>query len=620
MADEAAKLKLEIAPDSIHGDPTNIQDAEEKSPTDIFADLSKLRRESVLSRKILTTTVTVGKPSPNVYFRCHPDQCLDRVYVVKGDKGSNDYYYPAPVILKSPWLVRRLRPVTIALTYIWPSGEIGLWPVPDPPRDTTVKAWKSARTAYEKSKTEWVQLIWNEEKMDFDVMPPDGELPAPTWPENLNLSEKLMIGFEGRVIDSDTHPYMLQLRATELTGLPVDTGIIGDLTEQWLPLKLHYINKLDDFDLYDEEGHFHDNRIEDLIKKKRWLNWPRTVTGKLELNSKVIGKQVRYHPELRHLQQLRDQIAELRLGTFVNTIGVDGFSRCPLMPFWTRSGRNQPQGRNKAFLPSLPAWVLGVVRPPQGWGIAELDWSCQEIGFSAAFSGDLGMIDDFNSGDFHTMFAVRSSLAPPGSTKKSLGGVFRRNVKAISFGACYGMTKYGAAAKTGKSLLWAADILARHAHTYPVFARWQQSVSCTAIFDQQIVSPFGWPMAVHANTKRRTLYNFLQQAGGADCLRIAMIAGHEAGIRICAPVHDAVWIMAPINELDDAIATMIQFMERASVAVTGGLRIPVEVSAKMLWPNCLGDVRDPEDKGQEMWAEVMELLYGSLVAGRKGSV
>jgi hypothetical protein len=70
MADEAAKLKLEIVPDSIHGDPTNIQDAEEKPPTDIFADLGKLRKESVLKvrRKILTTTVTVGKPSPNVYW------------------------------------------------------------------------------------------------------------------------------------------------------------------------------------------------------------------------------------------------------------------------------------------------------------------------------------------------------------------------------------------------------------------------------------------------------------------------------------------------------------------------------------------------------------------------
>jgi hypothetical protein len=343
--------------------------------------------------------------------------------------------------------------------------------------------------------------------------------------------------------------YLIAATASELTGLPVHIEKISDLTDRWLPIRLHYINRYDDFDLYDEGGHFQTGRMEDLVADKRWLTWPRTSTGKLQLNSKVIGKQVRYHRELENLKLLRDQIAELRLGAFLNTIGADGFSRCPLMPFWTRSGRNQPQGRDKAFLPSLPAWVLGLISPPPGWGVVELDWSCQEIGFSAAFSGDPAMIVDFKSGDFHTMFAIRSGLAPSGATKKSLGGTFRRDVKAVSFGACYGMTKYGAAAKTGKSLLWAADILARHKHTYPVFARWQQSVAYTAIFDQQIVSQFGWPMVVHAETKHRTLYNYMQQAGGGDCLRIAMSAGHEAGVRICAPVHDALWIMAPINEL-----------------------------------------------------------------------
>src|SRR5258705_2103753 len=122
------------------------------------------------------------------------------------------------------------------------------------------------------------------------------------------------------------------------------------------------------------------------------------------------------------------------------------------------------------------------------------------------------------------------------------------------------MPKYGAAAATGKSPLWAAEMLARHRHAYPVFARWQQDVVTQAQFDQRIVSPLGWPMAVHAGTSKRTLMSCMQQAGGADMMQLAAIGAYEAGIHICAPVHDAFWIAAPLSELDDAIATMSDLM------------------------------------------------------------
>jgi hypothetical protein len=115
-------------------------------------------------------------------------------------------------------------------------------------------------------------------------------------------------------------------------------------------------------------------------------------------------------------------------------------------------------------------------------------------------------------------------------------------------------------------------------------------------------------MAVHADTRRRSLLNYLHQAGGADCMRLAGIAAYEAGIRVVAVAHDAFWITAPLAELDNTIGTMTQLMVRASNVVTGGLDIPVEVSAKVCWPHCLGDVRAPDAKGQAMWCEVHELV------------
>jgi DNA polymerase I len=402
--------------------------------------------------------------------------------------------------------------------------------------------------------------------------------------------------------------YAAAVADMEVRGLPVDADYVHELAAQWQVLRLFYIRRDDEFGLYDDDGSFCEDRFEALIKAHNWT-WPRTPTGRLTLDSRTIGKQVKPHPELRRLQKLRDQIAELRLGAFVNTIGADGMSRCPIMPLWTRSGRNQPRGRDKVFLLSLPSWVHGVIKPKPGWGVALLDWSAQEIGIAAGLSGDPALIEDFRSGDPHMKFAIRAGLAPAWATKDSPGyRAVRDAVKPLSLGVNYGMSKYGAAAQSGKSLLWAANMLASHRHAYPVFTQWQHDTVTQALFDQRIVSALGWPMAVHAETSKRTLLNFPAQAGGADCMRLAAIAAYEAGIRIAAPVHDAFWITAPLAELDDAITTMTKIMIRAGNAITGGLDIPVEVSAVVRSPQCLGDVRKSDAKGQAMWTEIRNLV------------
>jgi DNA polymerase I len=400
--------------------------------------------------------------------------------------------------------------------------------------------------------------------------------------------------------------YLKAVAAMELRGLPVDTGYLHELDANWHALRMHYIERDDDLDMYRSDGSFDESRLAALIEARGWVTWPRTATGKPELRGRTLGKMAKRYPELKLLQRLRDQIAELRLGAFLNTIGADGHSRCPLMPFWTRSGRNQPQARDKVFLPSLPSWTHGALRPPSGWGLGGLDWSTQEPGIAAGQSGDPALIADYQSGDLHMRFAIRAGLAPAWATKASHGAL-REAVKPISIGINYGMTKYGAAAAAGRSLQWAADSLAAYRHAYPTFIQRQHDVVTQALFDQRIVSPLGWPMTVHADTKRRTLLNFPAQAGGADMMRLAAIAAHEAGIHLCAPVHDAFWIAAPLSELDDAIGTMTEIMAKAGRAIAG-IDIPVELAAVVRWPQCLGHVRAPDAKGQAMWTEIKTLI------------
>lgn len=407
----------------------------------------------------------------------------------------------------------------------------------------------------------------------------------------------------------------------ERRGIPVDTRALRRLSDHWERLQRHFIAQDDAYGLYVGTS-FSEGRLEDLVAEKGW-QWPRTPSGRLQQTAKVFAQQApRYSdPNLRRLAHLRNVIAELRISKLLDSTGADSFARCPQLPFWTRTGRNQPsdgQKGKKVFLFALPGWTHGVAAPPPGKSIAVLDAVAQEIGIMAGSSGDVAMIADYRSGDPHWGFGLRSGLIPAGADKTDpVHQVTRqKSCKPVTLGALYGMSPYGIAGKAKRSLLWARDIHARHRLLYPTFHRWLGDTVTQAKFDGRIESPFGWPMAVIAGTKSRSLMNYPAQSGGADAMRIATIAAIEAGIELCATVHDSFVIMAPTNDIADAIETMRDIMVRAGAAVSDGLPIPASVKDVVHWPQNLGDARQAKAKGPTMWSEVWALIDGWEAGGR----
>ena len=59
------------------------------------------------------------------------------------------------------------------------------------------------------------------------------------------------------------------------------------------------------------------------------------------------------------------------------------------------------------------------------------------------------------------------------------------------------------------------------------------------------------------------------QAHGAEMLRIACCLATERGVRVCAPVHDALLIEAPISLIDDAVSTTRGAMAEAAAKALG---------------------------------------------------
>ena len=105
------------------------------------------------------------------------------------------------------------------------------------------------------------------------------------------------------------------------------------------------------------------------------------------LKDKVFRDMAKIHPELNPLRELRYSLSKLRLNDL--TVGQDGFNRCMLSPFGTRSSRNSPSNSKFIFGPSV--WLRGLIKPPAGFGLAYIDWAGQEFGVAAALSGDPAM-------------------------------------------------------------------------------------------------------------------------------------------------------------------------------------------------------------------------------------
>ena len=92
------------------------------------------------------------------------------------------------------------------------------------------------------------------------------------------------------------------------------------------------------------------------------------------------------------------------------------------------------------------------------------------------------------------------------------------------------------------------------------------------------------------------------QANGAEMLRVACILLTEAGVRVCAPIHDAVLIEATLNELDQAVATTQSLMQEASEIVLNGFTLRSDVK-KVHYPD-----RYMDPRGDIMWQKVMRLV------------
>jgi hypothetical protein len=398
--------------------------------------------------------------------------------------------------------------------------------------------------------------------------------------------------------------YTAAAAAMEHAGTPIDVLTLELLRAQWTAIQDDLIATVDaDYGVFDGRT-FKADRFEDFLVRQN-IPWPRLDTGRLNLGDDAFRQASKAYPTISPLRELRSALSDLRLNDLA--VGQDGRNRTILSVFRSKTGRNQPSNSKYIFGPSV--WLRGLIKPPAGHGVAYADWSQQEFGIAAALSGDTNMQAAYQSGDPYLAFAKQAGAVPSNATKATHGPtreLFKQCVLAVQ----YGMEADALAARIGQPPIVARSLLRTHRETYRKFWAWSDAAVDTAMLAGSLHTVFGWRVHVGENSNPRSLRNFPMQANGAEMLRLACCLATERGIEVCAPVHDAVLICAPLERLETDVATMRAVMAEASRIVLAGFELGTDVHV-IQYPDRYSDGR-----GRVMWDRVLSLINQRTKAQR----
>jgi hypothetical protein len=390
--------------------------------------------------------------------------------------------------------------------------------------------------------------------------------------------------------------YMAAAAAMEHNGPPIDVEMLTRFREHWTDIQDDLIVEIDVYYGVYEGRTFKAERF------ARWLAvnnipWPVLESGNFALDDDTFRQMGRAYPAVAPLRELRSSLSDLRLNDLA--VGRDGRNRTILSAFRSRTGRNQPSNTKFIFGPSV--WLRGLIKPPPGYGVAYVDWKQQEHGIGAALSGDLAMQAAYLSGDPYITFARQAGAVPGGATKETHGPqreLFKQCVLAVQ----YGMEARSLAMRIAQPEIVARDLLRAHRQTYRQFWAWSDAALDAAMLTGSLHTVFGWHVHVGENPNPRSLRNFCCQANGAELMHIAACLATERGVEICAPIHDAFLICAPLDRLDDDIVCTRAAMAEASRAVLGGFELGTDVHV-VRYPD-----RYMDKRGRTMWDRVCGLV------------
>ena len=393
--------------------------------------------------------------------------------------------------------------------------------------------------------------------------------------------------------------YCSALAIMEHNGIPLDAPLLERLRAHWGGIQAGIIRRVDPLGEVYQDGSFRVDRFASFLRR-RSIAWPLLPSGQLQLDDQAFRDGARSHPaDIGPIRELRQTLGKMRLNRL--PVGSDGRNRCLLSPFRSRTGRNQPSNSKFIFGPST--WLRSLIRPDPGRALAYIDWSQQEFAIAGALSGDAAMCSAYTSGDPYLTFAKQAGAVPPDATKQTHPHE-RGQFKVCALAVQYGMGDRSLSVQLGGDRLDALHLLRLHREAYPTYWAWSQGAVESAALTGQLSTVFGWQLRVGVDPNPRSLANFPCQANGAEILRLACCLIVERGVRLLAPIHDAVLIEADAEDIDEAVRTTQTAMQDAGRIVLDGFDLRTDADV-VRYPERYSDGR-----GREFFRAICGLIPG----------
>lgn len=300
------------------------------------------------------------------------------------------------------------------------------------------------------------------------------------------------------------------------------------------------------------------------------------------------------YPQISTLRELRVTLSQLKLNDLA--VGSDGRNRTGLWPFGTKTARNAPSNSQFVFGPAK--WLRHLITPPPGLALIHRDYKQQEVRIAAVLSGDSALLEACESGDIYLAVAEQLGFLRASMTAAEVKAV-RKLFKAVVLGIQYGLGAKSLALRTGLSRYEAAEILARLKARFRIFEEFAGRTVDRAGLTLELTTPLGWIMQCPSGINPRTVRNFPMQSTGSEILHAACILAERRGIRVVAPVHDAIMVEAPVAEVAERSVALDRVMREAAAVVLRGYELPTDEQLIMPGEN----FRD--DRGAEMWETVL---------------
>jgi len=326
--------------------------------------------------------------------------------------------------------------------------------------------------------------------------------------------------------------YIIEIAKIEDRGIPIDIERLEAVRSRRDAFILHLISQHPHFDVY-ENTTFDQKKFEAFLVRNNLANrWRKTRTGIYTSEDLYLEEQGQYFPIIEELRQLKKVVLQLQRDRF--RAGMDGRARCPLWPFSSITGRNQPSAGKKQkegirsespYIFGLPKALRFLIRPTPGTALAYIDWEQQEFMIAALMSGDVEMIRAYRSGNPYLALARKLGVVPESATKES-HRLAHEKFKAVVLGVNYGRTKHGLSKVLGLPVADCENLLQGYWRTFSTYAKWRKVVRVLMLGYGKLWVWDGWQCLLGGKPNIRSILNWPVQSTAAVLLRIAVILEH----------------------------------------------------------------------------------------------